>query len=247
MRKGLRFALILTLAAALAAGASRVPEALAEVEAFRVRDYTLEGARFLSLDELVRTADVPPDASVWDDPGAWEERLRGHPLIRDVRIERDLPATLVLRVEEVEPVALVPTPTLEPVDASGRILPLDPAAFRLDLPLIRPRWYGTGGRALTPDEVRSLARELGRLRSVDPGFAARISEVALAGRGHVVVELAEPRVRVRFEAPLTTRRLREGLQALSDAMGRIGPDAPRSVDLRFEDQVVVHVASGKGS
>lgn len=247
MARGLRFAAVLALAVALAAAVSRIPEALARVDAFRVRDLTLEGARFLTVEEVARTAEVPPDASVWDDSAPWEARLRRHPLVRDARIDRDLPETLVVRLEEVEPVALVPTPTLEPVDASGRLLPLDPARFHLDLPLIRPERSGEGSRPLTPDEVRGLARELGRLREVDPGFVARISQVGLTGRDHAEIELTDPRVRLLFRPPLTTRRLREGLRALSDAMGRRGPGAPRSVDLRYDDQVVVQLANRNGS
>src|SRR5690606_42000544 len=58
------------------------------------------------------------------------------PLVAAVRVERDLPSTVVLHVTEAEPVAFVRTPELRPVDASGRLLPIDPAERSLDLPVL---------------------------------------------------------------------------------------------------------------
>ena len=43
---------------------------------------------------------------------------------------------LLVLVAERIPIALAPTPTLEPVDAERYRLPLDPAEYRLNLPII---------------------------------------------------------------------------------------------------------------
>lgn len=241
MRNGVRFLLVLVLAGAAAAGVSRLPAYLSEFDFFRVRDVQLEGARFLTLDEALRWAALPSGASVWDESGGWIEGLRGHPLVREAEVERRLPGTVILRVQEREPVALVPTPTLEPVDAEGRPLPLDPARHRLDLPLIRPV-RAQDGTPLTPRELRSVAAEMARLDEVEPRFLASLSEVAVGGRGELVARLVDPRVEVRFRPPLDGRRLREGLRALRDAAGRRAEANPRSVDLRYEDQVVVRLS-----
>ncbi|HSR42630.1 MAG TPA: FtsQ-type POTRA domain-containing protein, partial [Longimicrobiales bacterium] len=150
----------LAAAGVLALVVARVPEALAGVDAFRVKEIRLEGHRFLTHEEAVRALSVSSGSSLWDDLEPLEERLRGHPLVRDARIRRRLPSTLILEVEERAPVALVPTPDLVPVDASGGTLPLDPAVHRLDLPLVHPfRERGRPDSRLAPDELRSLARE----------------------------------------------------------------------------------------
>lgn len=242
MHSGARFVLALVLASALAAGASRLPAYLSGVDFFRVRDVRLEGASFLTLDEALRWAALPEGANVWDEPGRWVDGLRGHPLVREAEVERELPGTLILRVRERKPVALVPTPTLEPVDVEGRPLPLDPARHRLDLPVIRPTRI-PDGRRLTPQELRSVAGEVGRLEEMDPRFLASLSELAVEGRGDLVAHLLEPRVEIRFRPPLTPRRLREGLRALSDAAGHRAEATPRTVDLRYEDQVVVRLSN----
>lgn len=233
--------------AGIAVAIERAPGALARVEAFRVREFALEGARYLTLDEAVGVAAVPSGASVWDDPETWEERLRAHPLVRDARITRDLPSTLVFRVEERRPVALVPGDVLEPVDATGRPLPIDPIRRPVDLPVLRPTVVGgPGSRALGPEELRELLRELVRIGEIDPAFTAKISEVAMIPAEDVAVRLSEPEVTVLFRRPLPAYRLRQGLRALSDAASRASGPPPRAVDLRYEDQVVIRTA-GSGA
>lgn len=236
----------IVLAAALAVGISRVPRLLSRIELFRVQSFALEGERHLTLEEAVEAAGVPAQASVWDDPEPWKARLRSHPLVRDARVRRDLPSTLVFEVEERTPVALYPGPVLRPVDEAGRPLPLDPAERRLDLPVLRPTLVGGGGRELSPAELRSLAREVARMGRLEPALRVRISEAALGARGEVAILLDEPRLSFLFRPPLTARRLGEGLRALSDAADRRGAEEVRGIDLRFEDQVVIRTEGGAG-
>ena len=226
--------LALAVLLALVAAGGRVREALMGMEAFRVTDVELEGGLHLTRDEAAAAAAVPPGASVWDDPTPWEERLRAHPLVRAARVRKRLPGTLVLVVEEREPVGLLPTPTLEPVDGEGRILPLDPAADALDLPLVRVD-------LTDPGRLRILAGELARLGRVDPAFLGGVSEVAADERGDVVASWGVPMVTFRFRPRTPPRRLKEGLRALAHATDRKGGGAPRAVDLRWADQVVVSV------
>lgn len=242
MLGGLRPGRILLLAAAclgvVAAGVPRARAALRGMETFRVGELQLSGGRYLTLEEAVLAASVPRDASVWDDPAPWEERLAAHPLVRTARVRRRLPATLVLVVEEREPVGLTPTPTLEPVDADGRILPLDPAAHAFDLPLL-----DAGGREDEEEAaaLAALAGEAARLGRVDPAFVARLSELTADERGDLVARWDDTQVTFRFRPAVPARRLREGLLALSDQDARRGARRPATVDLRFADQVVVRV------
>lgn len=246
MRGRTRLLLAAGATAVAAVVATELPALLRDVELFRVRDVGLEGGRFLDEDEATEVAAIPAGASVWDDPAPWEARLRGHPLVRDVRIRRELPGTLVMEVDERVPVAFAPTPVLRPVDARGEPLPLDPAAHALDLPVLRPP---PGGDDPVPGAVRlrELAGEVARLGEIAPVLAARISEVGIdeEGRG-LTVRLGKPGVTVRFRRPVTRRRAREALLVLADAVTRRGGLVPESVDLRFADQVVVRYPRERG-
>ncbi len=244
MRRMALLVAIVVAAAGSAALLARAPGALARVAVFEVREVRLEGATFLPLDEAVAAAGIDEGASVWDDLDTWSAALREHPLVDEVRIRRRLPATLVLEIVERAPVALLPTPMLEPVDRSGAVLPVDPSRQPMDLPLIRPWTWEATGRALSPHEIRFLAEEAGRLAESDPSFLATLSEIAWEPGGGIVALGGRNRVLLRFHAPLSTARIREAVAVLSDAAGRLPDASGVVVDLRFEEQVVVRPLSG---
>lgn len=246
MRGSLLPASVLVLVVALAVLLSRAPAALAKVDAFRVQELRLVGARFLSLEEASKTLAIPATASVWDDLEGWEDRLRAHPVVRDVRIRRRFPRTLILEVEEREPVAFVATPTLEPVDRSGQILPIDPSVHQLDLPLIGV-WSGRDVGNLSPAERRALVREISRLAEADPELASRLSEVVLEDRGDLRAHIWAPEMDLLLQPGTPVHRIQEGLEALGDALERFNDRRVSVLDLRFEDQVVVHLRPSSGS
>jgi hypothetical protein len=227
------------VAGAVLLGGRRAAAAVAGAEVFRVDAFELEGARFIGVDEAVRTAGVEAGASVWDDPTAWESRLEGHALVRRADVRRRLPSTLVLVVEEEEPVALVPTPVLEPVDREGRYLPLDPAVHRLDLPVVRPRAAEGDDERPGQAAIIPLTRALERLRA-DPVFFGRVSEVSLDRDGSLRVRWgADPEVVFHLDGVVAPQRVRQGVEVLAHALDSDTRRRPRAVDLRFADQIVV--------
>lgn len=243
-------------AALLASQAGRVRAALVEAELFRVKDVALEGARYVSAGDVTRALRLSPTASVWDDLAPLEARLGGHPLVRSARIRRRLPSTLVVRIDEREPVALLATPTLEPVDARGRTLPLDPARHRLDLPLlvvpdrVPEEEGGVGARAGEAQRVsrpvRVLAGEVARLAEAEPSFLGMVSELTWVRADEATARWGDPGVLIRFRPPLSPRRVREAMSVLGDATARRPERSVELVDLRWADQVVVRYA-GRGS
>ncbi len=255
MRTSLVFLFIVVLAVGLAAALARAPEALSRVEAFRVVQVQVEGNRFLSREEAVQALHLSSTASVWDDLETWEERLRRHPLVAEAEVDRRLPGTLVLRVMERMPVALVSNPALEPVDATGRFLPLDPAAHRLDLPLITPR-QEEAVSSLSAAERRLAAMEIARMAEWDPEVLARISEVTPGPRGDLKAvlwrrdtlrEIWDLPVNLLFNSQVPGHRIQEGLRVLADARTRFGEMGPLDLDLRYEDQVVVRLSRAEGN
>lgn len=246
MRTWLAFAFMAALAVGLAALASRAPEALAKMEAFRVTEVRVAGNRFLTQADVETTLDLSPMASVWDDLDLLEERLQGHLLVERVSVGKRFPGILTVKVVERTPVALVSNPTLEPVDASGRFLPIDPAVHRLDLPLIT-----VGGRdrleTLTAAERNLVAGEIARMAQGDPEFLARISEVVLDPRGDLRAEVYDPPMTMLFRPNLPSRRIQEGLRVLEDASVRFEGSGIANLDLRYEDQVVVRLSRAEGN
>ncbi len=238
MRKLLRGALWGLVAGGVALATDWLPDALAELEFFRARDYKVSGTRLLKEQQVLAAAAISPFVSVFDDLTSIEMRLEKHPMIRHARVTAELPGTLVVTIEERIPVGFVAGPVLEPVDRDGQVLPLNPVEHRLDLPvLVRAEGRGT----LSPSQLRVLAMEVDRLGADDPTFLAAVSEMTIDEKGDATAALGGELL-LRFRPPLSNRRLREGLTVLEDAIRR-HPDRTAAVlDLRFEDLVVVGYA-----
>ena len=192
---------------------------------FRARKVEIEGARYIAPDQIVTRMSVDTAASIWDDAGVWERRIAGHPQVREVRISRRLPGTLVVHLTEVPPVAFVPSGVgLTPYDASGRPLPIDPTAVDLDLPIMPTR------------DVAAL-HLLGDVRDAEPQLYARISDVRRLPRGEIAVQVDS--LNVLGARDLTAARLSDILPVERD-LARRGRRAVE-LDLRYRDQVIARL------
>lgn len=240
MRRDMRIIAATILLAGAWTGGSRAVEAVSALDTFRVTDVDITGLETLERGHVLALMDLTGETSVWDNTELWEERLLAHPLLKEAHVQRRIPGTLLVSLVERRPVALAPTPTLEPVDGDGVILPLDPAASRMDLPLLEmTRTLPPGARRLAGWE-RALVAEVARLSAADPGFFQMVSEVAWGVDVRtMVVRLGEPSVTFLVAPGSPAARLQEGLTVLGDVLDRNPGGLPAVIDLRYADQVVV--------
>jgi len=240
MRSQLRIVLAtLVLAVGWTVG-GKVSRAIAALDTFRVRHVEVVGLKFMDRSTVLGLLDLEEGASVWGDTGEWAGRVQDHPLAESVRIHRRIPGKLVVEVREARPVALAPTPTLEPVDARGRRLPVDPARHALDLPVIGTAMPVPDARFLRASG-RALAGEVARIMEADTAFLQRVSDVAWMDANALRVRWSEPAVEFLLPPATPSWRLREGLTVLADALARAPERSPWIIDLRFVDQVVVRL------
>lgn len=233
-----RTALLIGIAGAAAALVLAGLDLAARLPVFRVARVEISGAGYLTRGEILGAAGIQPGMSVWEKRSRIEEGIEGLALVESATVERELPSTLRLAVEEAEPVALVAQPLVVPVDSAGNRMPFDPRGVVLDLPLLRV--VAPGGPDATG--LRALAREVSRMAEQAPEVFAVLSE-ARGGGGEVLLLLGESGVRVRYRPPFSKPRLRAAIVALNDAARRFPEQSPNEVDLRFEDQVVVRTVA----
>jgi len=192
---------------------------------FHARKVEIDGTRYIAPDQIVSRMRIDTVASIWDDAGIWEQRIRSHPQVRDVRISRRLPGTLVVHITEVPPVALVATAAgLAPYDAAGHPLPIDPTAVDLDLPVV-------------PDRDVAALRLLGDVREDTPALFARISDVKRLPRGELALHVDS--LSVLAAKDLSAARLSDILPVERD-LARRGRRAVE-LDLRYRDQVIARL------
>ena len=223
--RGLRTAVAAVVAVIVLSLPWSGPVALHNLAFFRVRKVEIRGAVYLTPSEILGKLRVDSSANVWDDPSPLVARLMTHPQIRSVTVTRKLPATLVVRVQENMPVALVPNAKgFAVIDGHGLPLPIDPAATKLDLPILAGR-------------DTAIARLLAELRAGYPTLFGRVSEVRRQGRNELLVRL--PATRIRALNSVTADRLAE-VTAVEDDLARRHV-AVVELDLRYRDQVIARL------
>ncbi len=195
--------------------------ALSQLSFFRLRKIEIDGLRYLAPQDVAARLEVDTTQSIWIDMDPVAERVKAHPQVADVRLRRRLPGTLLVRVTEHLPVAVVATRTgFQVLDARGVVLPMDPSRAPVNLPILVQR-----------DTM--LLRLLSDIRRAQPALFDRNSEVRRTG-GEVYFELAT--VRVITMADVTVQRFADILPVEQDLATRQVRAA--ELDLRYREQVI---------
>ncbi len=201
------------------------PRLLAEMSFFRLRRVQVVGARYVPADTIVTLLRVDTTRSIWDETDELAARLLRHPQVSDVDIARRMPGTLVVTITERVPVAFVPSARgLQPLDATGRTLPIDPSRVNVDLPILARR-------------DTSVLRLLGELRERSPQLYERVSAARRIGRNELLLELGT--VNVRTMGDVSVDRLADIAPVEADLTRRQARVA--ELDLRYRDQVIARL------
>lgn len=256
------WAIVLAVAALTTAGAAGSPYALRRVDAFRVQRVELAGARFMTPEHAVAASGISARSTLFDDFELWRRALESDPLVLRASVSRRLPGTLLLDVVEAEPIALVGTPELQPVDARGQVLPIDPAAFALDLPIMAGDPHVDSAGRVHDAALLGVIDALQRVREAQPWLASWTSELEPVAGG-VRLRLRWPAsAEVLLPPAPETGRLHEVRLAVADLIARTGDGSARPagaapdvafgdtelarlvrLDARYRDQVVVRLAA----
>lgn len=196
-----------------------------QMEFFRVRHVEIVGARYIQASDVLERLRVDTLNSVWDPTGPLESRVAAHPLVREVQVDRSLPGTLVVRLVEHAPVALVATNGgFKVYDERGIALPIDPTAADVDAPILD-----------RPDTL--LLRLLGAARRRLPAVYLRLSEARRERRDELLLVLDS--VPVRASADVTLERLAD-LELVEQDLARRRLRAIE-LDVRYRDQVIARL------
>ena len=215
-RRALLGGLIL-LGGVLAASPWWGPRALSHLSFFRLTRVEVHGLRYMAESQLRERLGADTTQSIWMDLQPLEQRLAAHPQLLSVTLSRKLPGTLVVRVEERQPVAIVPSSRgFTAIDERGATIPVDPANGDVDVPVLHKN-----------DSI--VVRLLANLRRNEPALYHRISEISRVGRDELRIELAT--VSILAMTDVTVQRLLDILPVERD-LARKGVQVAE-LDLRF--------------
>lgn len=220
-----RLGFVAASAAVIVVGWIGAPRAIRMMPVFRVRRIELAGIRYLAPDSIVHALRLTSESSVFTDAQLLRDRVKGVAGVADATIERRLPGTLEIVVQEVEPAAFIAGPRGElfPVDAHGVVLPFDPARARIDLPVAAAR-------------DTALLRVLALVATVDPDFSAVVTTARVLPRG-AGIALDCTTSRVLFARDAGVEDVRAALLVQQDLKRR--RRRYTELDARFAGQVVV--------
>ena len=220
--------------AALGVAAFVAPVAFRRMDYFHVQRVELHGARYLQPAEVTAALGADTTATVFDDLDRLATRVTRLPLVAGAEISRTLPGTLVVRIAERTPVALVAVGGgLRAVDTTGAVLPIDPATTPVDAPIVAAP---LGAKDAGAD--RRLLAFLGQLRGRDPALFDRIeSAQRVAPDEWQLRTTAGTRVRVAPE--VTVARLATIFPVEQDLQSKRLRAA--ELDLRYRNLVIARL------
>lgn len=209
----------------------------------KVKRVTIEGNRIVETAEIMQLIKVPKNSQLQDvDLMSVRRDILSHHFIKDVVVERDLPATLRVTIQERIPLAIINAAEILYLDEDGVVLPHSVSKLLIDLPVLTGM-QGEGrlspGATLKQADIQEALKILASSKAVSKDLYHMISEVRLRNGGDIVLYTAERGVPVIFgRGEIASKLVR--LEAFwNEVVREQGSENLQYVDLRFEDQVVV--------
>jgi cell division protein FtsQ len=207
--------------------------------AFTISHVVVEGARHLDRSRIIEVSGIVQGGNVFraDLQGA-SHALSRHFAAEDFTLYRRLPDTIIIRVRERKPVALLNTQHLTGIDANGVLLPHIGADMAETLPII------TGVEdvsQLADPGVRSRVVEglklLGAISDQSPSVHKRISEVNVSSVSGLGISLIDTGIEVIIGDRDWNVKLPNLERVVNQVVG--GMDSVRTVDMRFGEKIFV--------
>ncbi len=241
VRHGVRAAILCLVVGALGYQGLRMADARGWLSPFRVRDVRVVGARVTNPRVLVAEAGLMGrSVSWWSSLGRYAEQVERDPMIAEAKLERRFPNGLTLIVEERRPIALVELERLTPVDPEGRVLPFSAFQEGWDVPVLALAWDDTdrvAGGAVGAGPVREAVAWLVQVRRENPSLYRELSAIELERSGTITLRLVHTEASIVLDRTTPMEKLALVDDVLMDlrekGVGYV------SVDLRFEDQIIV--------
>jgi len=200
--EGRRWAVGAALAVLVVVVLAAIAAALTYSTVFAVDRIRVEGATHLSVAQVIAAAGLEGDVNVFHlDTDAVETMLESDPWVAESRVIRRLPNTIIVRVDEREPVVIVDERVLA---ADATVLP---AADPTGLPVVRDA-FGM----VSPDGGAAAAQAASAL---DAALRARVPFIVVRIDGELELRLADGTV-VRWGTGGGDREKASSLEAFLD-------------------------------
>ena len=229
---------------------------------FNVTEIKIRGNNKISVDEIRKKADSCLNKNVFSlNLERIEEKLREDWRLKEVRVKRRLPSTILIEVEEKSPVLWISLPIdlVKPqncgfygLSIDQELIPLDQTDLSRDLPIVSG--IQMGAKDMKPNQALEPYRRWSNFKvekalqfyktqaRLDPSSLELIAEINLKDVSNLVLYLL-PKIKVMMGQGDFERKWRRVRTILA---GEEKIEELVCLDLRFDDQVVL-TRSSKGS
>jgi cell division protein FtsQ len=208
-------------------------------ESFAVHDVEFKGMSRVDASEIEgMLSDLKGQNILLVPLDSYSDRIKMHPRVERVTMNRVLPDRVTCSVEEREPVALIFTDQFLEVDRHGMVMGRDEFSAILDLPIITglPKRDVEVGRINDDPRLRGALDVLKLCKRYGGDFAEDISELRVSVAGLSIRSLENNCVLLLGNSDYE-KRLRKYF-LLKETLAE-NESAARLIDLRFDDQVVL--------
>jgi cell division septal protein FtsQ len=202
----------------------------------------IRGNRILPERDVAALAKVPIGTPLYSvDLLEVRSKVRLNPYVADAVIAHDLPATIKITIRERKPVAILGGSEPFYVSEEGYVLPPVTSKEVFDLPVITGASQSEplkAGMKITSEGFQAAIEILSEAAALDPDLYHRISEINI-GSLDPTVYMAEQGVPVFFQKDNIHTQLVYFLSFWNQYVQQQGSERVKSIDLRFDGQVVV--------
>ncbi|MGI9951141.1 FtsQ-type POTRA domain-containing protein [Moorellaceae bacterium AZ2] len=194
----------------------------------------------VSEEEVLRLAAVEPGLNLWQlDVKAVADRLRAHPLIEQVRVERRWPHNLLITLREREALALLPAQEgFWVVDGQGYVMERISSLRQRELPLVSGLELGEEVGPGVCLQDNGLRAALGVLNQLSPQDRQQVMEIEAEEPDNLLLYL-QGQVKVKFG---DGNGVREKWERLKEALQGAGPlGSLEYIDVSFAGPPVIKV------
>lgn len=229
----------------IVAGGGLMAKSLFDSRYFKVNEVRVENASRVAGEEIAALSDVRLGHNIFElDLPRIGRKIEENPWIKTAEVRRIFPRTVVIKVEERSPKAVINLDYLYYVDGEGEIFKVLEANDSLDFPVIT----GLERKDLLErqDETQSRLREMvglvGELTGRQVFGLQDVSEIHLDQTGEIVLYTCAGGVPVR----MGDGNYGDKLDRLERIYGELKPRlrALKYIDLNVMDRIVVKVETG---
>jgi len=237
-KQTVRLIAVVAILGLLVVGIQNASSSLAESDFFKMSHIKVVGNRLQPEQDVIEWSGLQVGENLFDcNLEAVTERVQNQPIVKRVLLLREPPETVVISLEERQPLALVATPqALLGLDSDSVLFPIPNVPVNLPI-LTNVSVIQDSTGAYQNEMLHSWTAFMADLKAGAPNFWNEISEIHMTSHTTATVYLVGDQLALRMHLTNPEQQVQNFLAYTKTSSQKIADLA--YIDLRFKNQVVV--------